>query len=65
MSNWLADGVVKYHRTLGTTLNSLITAGFTIRHVNEWGPTAMQIEENQALAEEAERPMMVLISAQR
>lgn len=65
VSNWLADGVVKYHRTLGTTLNSLITAGFTIRHVNEWGPTAMQIEENQALAEEAERPMMVLISAQR
>jgi len=65
VSNWLADGVVKYHRTLGTTLNALIAAGFAIRHVNEWGPSAEQIETNPALAEEAERPMMVLISAQR
>ena len=65
VSNWLADGVIKYHRTLGTTLNALMAAGFTLRHVEEWGPTAAQIEANPALAEEAERPMMVLISAQR
>lgn len=65
INNWLADGVVKYHRTLGTTLNALITAGFTLRHVNEWGPTAQQIEANPELAEETQRPMMVLISAQR
>ncbi|NQF19921.1 class I SAM-dependent methyltransferase, partial [Enterobacter hormaechei] len=38
VSNWLADGVVKYHRTLGTTLNALIGAGLTISDVNEWGP---------------------------
>ena len=38
VSNWLADGVVKYHRTLGTTLNALIGAGLTINDVNEWGP---------------------------
>lgn len=65
VSNWLADGVVKYHRTLGATLNALMAAGFAIRHVNEWGPTAEQIEANPALAEELERPMMVLVSAQR
>lgn len=65
VSNWLADGVIKYHRTLGTTLNALINAGFTLRQVNEWGPTAQQIAANPALEEEAERPMMVLISAQR
>lgn len=65
VSNWLADGVVKYHRMLGTTLNALIAAGFAIRHVNEWGPTADQIEANPALAEETERPMMLLVSAQR
>lgn len=65
VSNWLADGVVKYHRTLGTTLNALMAAGFTIRHVNEWGPASDQIETNPALAEETERPMMVLVSAQR
>lgn len=65
VSNWLADGVVKYHRTLGTTLNELMASGFAIRHVNEWGPTAEQIKANPALAEEVERPMMVLVSAQR
>lgn len=37
VSNWLADGVIKYHRTLGTTLNALIKAGLTISNVNEWG----------------------------
>jgi len=65
ISNWLADGVIKYHRTLGTTLNALMAAGFTLRCVNEWGPDAEQIASTPALAEEAERPMMVLISAQR
>lgn len=64
-TDWLAKGVVKYHRTLGTTLNALIAAGFTIRQVNEWHPTAEQIAAHPALAEEMERPMMVLIAAQR
>jgi len=63
VSNWLADGVIKYHRTLGTTLNALIKAGLTITEVNEWGPTQAQIDAWPALAEEAERPMLVLISA--
>lgn len=43
ITTWLAEGVVKYHRTIGTTLNLLIGNGFTIRHVEEWGPTDAQI----------------------
>ncbi|WP_148103833.1 class I SAM-dependent methyltransferase [Enterobacter roggenkampii] len=65
VSNWLADGVIKYHRTLGTTLNALIKAGLTISNVNEWGPTQAQIDAWPALAEEAERPMLVLIAARK
>lgn len=65
VSNWLAEGVIKYHRTLGTTLNTLIRAGLTINEVNEWGPTQAQIDAWPALAEEAERPMLVLISARK
>ncbi|MBX9295665.1 class I SAM-dependent methyltransferase [Chromobacterium piscinae] len=65
VSNWLADGVVKYHRTLGATLNALMAAGFALRHVDEWGPSAEQIAIEPALAEEAERPMLVLIAAQK
>lgn len=64
-TNWFTDGVLKYHRTLGTTLNTLIAAGWTLRHVEEFAPTAAQIAEQPGLAEELERPMMLLVSAQR
>lgn len=65
VSNWLADGVLKYHRTLSSLLNVLMAAGFNLRHINEWGPSADQLTATPALAEEAERPMLVLVSAQR
>ncbi|HEX2939552.1 MAG TPA: class I SAM-dependent methyltransferase [Rhodopila sp.] len=64
-TDWLAKGVVKQHRTLGTTLNTLIAAGFAIRAVQEWHPTPEQIAERPALAEEMERPMLLLVSAQK
>jgi SAM-dependent methyltransferase len=64
-TDWLAPGVIKQHRTIGTTLNLLISTGFTIRHVEEWGPTDQQIAEKPALAEERERPMFLLVAAQR
>jgi len=63
-TDWLAKGVVKRHRRIGTTLNTLIRAGFTIRHVDEWAPTAEQVAANPALADELERPMMMIVSAQ-
>jgi SAM-dependent methyltransferase len=65
ITNWLADGVVKYHRTMGTTLNLLIRQGFTIRHVEEWGPSDAQIAAKLDLAAERERPMFLLIAARR
>lgn len=65
VTNWLADGVIKQHRTLGTLLNTLIGAGFSIQQVNEWGPTDAEVAVLPALAEERERPMMMLISVQR
>ena len=57
--------MLKYHRMLGTTLNTLIGVGFTIRHVEEFAPSPAQIAENSALAEEVERPMFLLVSARR
>jgi len=65
VTNWLADGVVKQHRTVGTLLNLLIHTGFSIAHVEEWGPTGEQVAAHPELAEERERPMMLLISARR
>ncbi|MCK1336654.1 class I SAM-dependent methyltransferase [Bradyrhizobium sp. 38] len=64
-TDWFVKGVVKYHRTISTTLNALIQAGFTIKAVEEFAPSPDQIRENPALEEEIERPMMLLISAKR
>lgn len=64
-TDWFAKGVLKHHRTIATTLNTLIDVGFAIRHIEEFAPTAEQIMENPGLAEEVERPMMLLISVQR
>ncbi|WP_438023465.1 class I SAM-dependent methyltransferase [Sorangium sp. So ce233] len=64
-TDWLAEGVVKQHRTIGATLNALLRAGFAIAHVEEWGPTEAQIAARPELAEERERPMFLLVAAQR
>jgi len=64
-TDWLAKGVVKHHRTIGTTLNALIKSGFTIGHVEEFRPTDAQVAAKPELAEELERPMFLLVSARR
>lgn len=65
VTNWFADGVVKYHRRLSTTLNMLIAAGFAIERVDEWAPTEAQIAVQPTLAQEVDRPMMVIVRAGR
>lgn len=64
-TDWFVNGVVKYHRTLGTTLNALINAGFDLRRVEEFAPTPDQIDRMPQLAEEMERQMMLLIAAHK
>lgn len=64
-TTWFTEGVVKYHRTIGTTLNSLIANGFVIRHFEEWGPTDADVAATPALAEERDRPMIMLVVAER
>ena len=64
-TDWLATGVVKHHRTLGTTLNALIRTGFTVNHVEEWGPSVEQVAAKPQWARERERPMFLLIAADR
>jgi ubiquinone/menaquinone biosynthesis C-methylase UbiE len=64
-TDWFAKGVVKYHRTIATTLNTLIRAGFTIKAVEEYAPSTTQIRANPELRDEIERPMMLLISSKR
>ncbi|MBM3116040.1 class I SAM-dependent methyltransferase [Jeongeupia naejangsanensis] len=64
-TNWLADGVIKYHRTIGSWFALLRRHGFVITELIEWSPTDAQVAANAALAEERERPMLLLIGAER
>jgi SAM-dependent methyltransferase len=64
-TDWLAKGVIKQHRTLGTYLNLLLRLGFALTHVEEWGPTDEQIAARPCLAEERQRPMFLLVAARR
>lgn len=62
-TDWLASGVIKHHRTLGTIVNLLVEQGFTIRHVEEWRPSPDQVARAPQAAEEMDRPMFSLIGA--
>lgn len=62
-TGWLAENVVKYHRTFATYINSLIEAGLRIERVAEPGPPAWALAERPELADELRRPMFLLIGA--
>lgn len=63
--DWLTKNVVKYHRTVGTYLNTLLHAGFAIAHVEEWGPSAEQVAGQPDWADEQQRPAFLIIAATR
>jgi ubiquinone/menaquinone biosynthesis C-methylase UbiE len=62
-TDWLAEGVIKQHRTLATYMNMLIRLGFSISHVDEWGPTEEQIAAQPNWADERQRPPFLLVAA--
>ncbi len=64
-TDWFAKGVLKYHRTIGTTLTTLIRAGFTLRQIEEFAPTEVQIERLPELRKERERPMFLLLGLEK
>ncbi len=64
-TNWFADGVIKYHRTIATTLNGLNAAGFMLNRIDEFVPSAEQIAADPALREELDRPMLLIVSVCR
>ncbi len=63
VTDWLAKGVVKQHRTLASYLNLLANNGLILTQIKEWGPTDAQIAARPAWAVERERPMFLLVSA--
>ena len=64
-TEWLAKGVIKQHRMLGTYLNMLLGCGFGLTGVEEWGPTPEQIAAKPLWADERRRPPFLLVSVRR
>ncbi len=61
-TSFLAENVIKYHRTISTYINDLITAGFVIKAVKESVPSEEMLPEMQ---DELRRPMFFIISAEK
>ncbi|HUA32494.1 MAG TPA: class I SAM-dependent methyltransferase [Candidatus Binataceae bacterium] len=64
-TDWLANGVIKQHRTIATYINALLSVGMTITHIDEWAPSKEQIAQHPDWADERQRPSFLLISALR
>jgi SAM-dependent methyltransferase len=64
-TDWLAPGVVKHHRRIGTAVRSLLGAGFCLRDLVEWSPTEADLAAHPEWGEEVDRPMFLLLAVQR
>ncbi|MGO4175942.1 class I SAM-dependent methyltransferase [Bosea sp. TAF32] len=65
VSNWLAEGVVKRHRTIATYFDLLRGAGFAPGKLVEWAPSPEQVSAEPGWAKERERPFFLLVAASR
>lgn len=63
--NWFVEGVVKYHRTMATYLNTLIETGFRIERVDEPEAVPEALITRPELADQARCPPFLLIRAAR
>jgi SAM-dependent methyltransferase len=65
VTDWLTKGIIKQHRTIGTSVNLLIDSGFALTHLDEWGPAEDQIAAHPEWAEHRDRPMFLLVSSKK
>lgn len=63
--DWIVQGVVKQHRSMGTCVNALVGGGFELLRLEEWGPTDAQLAADPRLAAERDRPTLVIFQARR
>ena len=64
-SNWIVDGVVKYHRNMSHLVNGLIDAGFTIEKLNESYTTDEAIKLKPKYIEQKDHCYYVYIKAKK
>lgn len=62
-TSWMADDVVKYHRTIATYVNTLIESGFRITRLLEPEPSPEMLIERPEMKDERRRPIFLLLAA--
>lgn len=65
ITRWLVDGVVKHHRTVATYVNTLLQAGFRLRHLGEPVPTPQGLAARPQLRSHLRRPAFLLLAADK
>lgn len=63
VAHFLGEEVVKYHKTLTTYLNGLLTSGFELKNVVEPQPPQRLLDTVPGMRDEMRRPMMLIVSA--
>ncbi|MDB5540014.1 MAG: SAM-dependent methyltransferase [Devosia sp.] len=62
LTNWIADGVVKYHRLISTTINTLQWSGLRLDQIEEWRATDADVAAHPEWAEQRYQPMFLLMA---
>jgi len=62
VTSWIADGIVKYHRLISTTINALQRAGLRLDQIDEWAATDADVAAHPEWAEERYQPMFLLFA---
>jgi SAM-dependent methyltransferase len=62
-TQWMADDVIKYHRTTATYVNTLIDSGFQITSLLEPAPSTEMLVRHPDWKDEFRRPMFLLLTA--
>ena len=64
-THWMADDVIKYHRTVATYGNTLIDSDFRISRLLEPGVSAERVIQRRELKDERRRLIFIVIAAQK
>lgn len=62
---FLGERVTKYHRTLTTYVNALLSSGFALTGLAEPQPPQEMVDTIPGMADELRRPMMLILAAKK
>lgn len=65
VTDWLAPGVVKHHRTIGDHVAAFTGAGLHLTALVEWSPSDDDLVAHPDWDDERDRPMFLLLAAHR